>query len=163
VLDLLCKGKQSVIPETVHPGTDRPYEWLTDDTLDMSTSFVPSRELSMLAALAIMGTFISRRYVGPSAGVAPNLYLVGLASTGRGKDGPLKAAKNIFASSGMTHFLGAGDVSSDAAIERLIREKPACLLTMDEIGTCWSAARLSQKAETSQQGLADRIGGEAVR
>jgi hypothetical protein len=132
-------------------------EWI------ISTSFVPSRELSMLAALAIMGTFISRRYVGPSAGIAPNLYLVGLASTGRGKDGPLKAAKNIFASSGMTHFLGAGDVSSDAAIERLIREKPACLLTMDEIGTCWSAARLSQKAETSQQGLADRIGGEAVR
>jgi hypothetical protein len=70
VLDLLCKGKQSVIPETVHPGTDRPYEWLTDDTLDMSTSFVPSRELSMLAALAIMGTFISRRYVGPSASSA---------------------------------------------------------------------------------------------
>jgi hypothetical protein len=114
-------------------------EWI------ISTSFVPSRELSMLAALAIMGTFISRRYVGPSAGIAPNLYLVGLASTGRGKDGPLKAAKNIFASSGMTHFLGAGDVSSDAAIERLIREKPACLLTMDEIGT-WLQEGLARNA-----------------
>jgi hypothetical protein len=32
-----------------------------------------------------------------------------------------------------------------------------------ETDLCWSAARLSQKAETSQLGLADRIGGEAVR
>ena len=34
VLDLLCKGKQTVVPPTIHPDTGKPYEWLTDDTLE---------------------------------------------------------------------------------------------------------------------------------
>ena len=33
VLDLLCRGKQTVIPPTRHPETERPYEWITPDTL----------------------------------------------------------------------------------------------------------------------------------
>jgi hypothetical protein len=67
----------------------------------------------------------------------PNLYLVGLASTATAKDAPLKSAKNLFVDplGGMSHLLGSGDVSSDAAIERLVRQRPACLLPMDEIGS----------------------------
>jgi hypothetical protein len=34
VLDLLAHGKQTVVPPTLHPDTGRPYEWLTDDTLE---------------------------------------------------------------------------------------------------------------------------------
>jgi Bifunctional DNA primase/polymerase, N-terminal len=44
VLDLLCKGKQTVIPPTIHPDTYRPYEWLTDDTLE----YVSPENLPML-------------------------------------------------------------------------------------------------------------------
>ncbi len=68
-------------------------------------------------------------------GLSLNLYLVGLASTATGKDAPLKAAKNLFVDplGGMSHLLGSGDVSSDAGIERLVRQRPACLLPVDEI------------------------------
>lgn len=34
VVDLLAYGTQTVIPPTVHPDTQRPYVWLTDDTLE---------------------------------------------------------------------------------------------------------------------------------
>ena len=33
-VDLLCRGKQSVVPPTLHPGTGQPYVWLTDSTLE---------------------------------------------------------------------------------------------------------------------------------
>lgn len=97
-------------------------------------SFVPSRELSMLAALGVMAAFLSRRYVGPT-GLSPNLYLIGLAGTTRGKDGPLSAAMNFLATTAMTHLLGSGDITSDRGFEKLVRRKPACLLPMDEIGS----------------------------
>jgi Bifunctional DNA primase/polymerase, N-terminal len=98
------------------------------------TSFVPSGELSMLAAIGVMSAFVSRRYVGPT-GLSPNLYLVGLATTTAGKDGPLSAAINLLTTAGMTHLLGSGDITSDKGFEKLVRRKPACLLPMDEIGS----------------------------
>ena len=33
-VDLLCRGKQSVVPPTLHPGTGQPYVWSTDSTLE---------------------------------------------------------------------------------------------------------------------------------
>jgi hypothetical protein len=33
VLDLLCHGRQTIIPPSIHPDTKRPYIWITDDTL----------------------------------------------------------------------------------------------------------------------------------
>ena len=104
-------------------------EWI------MSTSFVPSRELSLIAAIGIVAAFISRRYVSDATGLAPNLYLIGLASTGSGKDAPLRAVKSLFTRhGGMDHFLGGGDFSSDAAIEQLVRAQPCVICPMDEIG-----------------------------
>lgn len=34
MLDLLCAGRQTVMPPTVHPDTGAPYHWLSPDTLD---------------------------------------------------------------------------------------------------------------------------------
>jgi hypothetical protein len=33
VVDLLCHGRQTVLPPTIHPNTLMPYTWVTDDTL----------------------------------------------------------------------------------------------------------------------------------
>ena len=105
-------------------------EWI------MSTSFVPSRELSLIASIGIMAAFMSRRYVGPT-GLSPNLYLVGLASTGAGKDAPLAAVKTVFLGHGssiMRGMLGAGDLTSGPAIQRLVRARAASISPIDEIG-----------------------------
>jgi len=34
VLDLLAHGKQTLLPPTLHPDTQKPYYWLTEDTLE---------------------------------------------------------------------------------------------------------------------------------
>jgi len=34
MLDLLCHGRQTVLPPTIHPGTGSPYRWTTLDTLE---------------------------------------------------------------------------------------------------------------------------------
>lgn len=33
-VELLLHGTQSVVPPTIHPGTGRPYQWITPDTLE---------------------------------------------------------------------------------------------------------------------------------
>lgn len=33
IIDVLCLGRQTVMPPTIHPETNQPYVWLTDDTL----------------------------------------------------------------------------------------------------------------------------------
>jgi len=99
-------------------------EWI------LSASIIPCEELSMMAAVAAMSAFMGRRYVGPT-GLAPNLYLVGLAKTGAGKDGPLSALRRFLLGS---PFMGGDDLVSDAVIERTVREQPACVCPMDEVG-----------------------------
>ena len=102
-------------------------EWI------MSISFRPSRELSLLAAIGYMAAFIGRRYIGPTS-LSPNLYLIGLMGTGGGKDAPLEAVNSLATRGGMPHLLGAGDIGSSSAIERIVRDKPSCISTIDEIG-----------------------------
>lgn len=98
-------------------------------------SIRPSRELAMLAAIGIMAAFAGRRYVGPT-GLTTNMYLCGIASTGVGKDAPLSAAKSLFTTcqGKILNMLGSGDLSSDAVIEKLMRQRPSNLSTIDEVG-----------------------------
>lgn len=37
LLDLLCHGRQTVLPPSVHPKTGQPYVWITPDTLETFT------------------------------------------------------------------------------------------------------------------------------
>ena len=96
------------------------------------SSFVPSRELSLLASIGVMAAFMGRRYVGPT-GLGTSLYLIGLGSTGSGKDGPLSGIQNLL-DGGMRHWLGSGDIASDSVLEKRLRTRPSCVYALDEIG-----------------------------
>ena len=114
-----------------------------------STSFVPSRELSMLAAIGIQAAFQGRRYVGPT-GLGTTLYLIGLASTGSGKDGPLSGIQNLL-DGGMRHWMGSGDIASDSVIEKRLRTRPSCIFALDEVGVLMQ--------QNSSKGAATHISG----
>ena len=114
----------------------RVAEWI------LSASIIPCPELALLAAIGAMTAFMGRRYVGPT-GLAPNLYLVGLAKTGSGKNAPLSAARRLLLGS---RLVGGDDLASDAAIEKTVRQQPVCLCPMDEVGA-WlqeGSARMAQ-------------------
>jgi hypothetical protein len=99
----------------------------------MSVAYRPIPEFAVLCSLAVLSVIFGRRYETPT-GSGLNLYLVGLASTAVGKDDPLDAAQVLLDECGMRHLIGPGDVTSDSAIETVLRVQPCFLMPMDEIG-----------------------------
>ena len=87
----------------------------------------------MLAAIGIQAAFQGRRYVGPT-GLSPNLYIIGLASTGSGKNGPMSSIRKLL-DGPMGCWRGPGDIASDSVVEKRLRTKPSCVCSLDEIGT----------------------------
>ena len=97
------------------------------------TSRRKSPELAIMAALAFMSTFYGRRVVGPT-GSGVNLYLAGIAGPGFGKEAPLQRLVKALQESDLAFLVGAGEVSSASAIEKILRRKPAVVMPWDEIG-----------------------------
>jgi hypothetical protein len=97
------------------------------------TSYRPSREFSMMAAIAFMSALCNRRYVTP-AGFGTNVYLVGLAPPSFGKEHPQNVIKTLAHDTGKSFLLGAGEVSSGSAIEKVVRRAPNSLFIWDELG-----------------------------
>lgn len=97
----------------------------------------PSPHLSLASALAFVSALIGRRYKGPT-GLRSNLYIIGLAESGFGKDITLRAVQNIAASTKMgaavAESLFADKLSSLPGLANKLRRAPACLVQQDEFG-----------------------------
>jgi Bifunctional DNA primase/polymerase, N-terminal len=102
-------------------------EWI------LSTSRRRSPEFSVMASIAFMSAFYGRRVVGPT-GCGVNLYLAGIAGPGFGKEAPLQRLVKVLQDADMAFLVGAGEVSSSSAIEKILRRKPAVVMPWDEIG-----------------------------
>lgn len=102
-------------------------EWI------LATSRRKSPELAIMAALAFMSTFYGRRVVGPT-GSGVNLYLAGIAGPGFGKEAPLQRLVKALQDADLAFLVGAGEVSSSSAIEKILRRKPVVVMPWDEIG-----------------------------
>lgn len=97
------------------------------------TAYRPSREFAMMAGIAFMSALSNRRYVTPS-GFGTNIYLIGLAPPSFGKEHPQNIIKTLCHDSGKPFLLGAGEVSSGSAIEKVVRRAPNSLMIWDELG-----------------------------
>lgn len=111
-----CGGLMGAIAEWVHDTSRRP---------------VP--EFSVLSALAFCAALFGRQAVGPT-GAGLNLYLVGVAGPGFGKEHPLKALQTIAIDSGKQTLIGPGEVTSGSAIEKVARKRPVFVMPWDEMG-----------------------------
>lgn len=99
----------------------------------LESAWRPVPEFSTIGAVAFCTALFGRRYSSPT-GLGLNLYLMGIAGPGFGKDHPLKALQNLLADAGMQHLAGPGDISSDSALEHIVRQRPCFVMPMDEIG-----------------------------
>jgi hypothetical protein len=93
----------------------------------------PVPEFSILASVAFMSVLFGRRAVGPT-GAGLNMYLVGIAGPGFGKEHPLKAVQTLAVDLQMPFLIGPGEVTSGSAIEKVVRKRPVFLMPWDEIG-----------------------------
>jgi hypothetical protein len=98
----------------------------------LANSWVKQENFAFSAALVLLGTLISRKFV--YGGLSSNLYILNVAPSGSGKDAPQQLIKKYLLDINKAHLLGAGDYVSDASLMDGLESKPVRLDIMDEAG-----------------------------
>ena len=97
----------------------------------------PSPHLSLASALALTAGLIGRRYKGPT-GLRSNLYVVGLAESGFGKDITIRAAEALADSTPdgarVSEHIFADKLRSLPGLAGRLRRSPSCIAVIDEFG-----------------------------
>jgi hypothetical protein len=98
-----------------------------------ASAISPQPFLAVGAALSAVGVLAGRRYQAPS-GLRTNLYTIGIADSGGGKDHARKWVKEAFFAAGLHDYLGGNRIASGQAILSALYRHPAMLLQLDEFG-----------------------------
>lgn len=94
----------------------------------------PSPTLNLGAALTYVGALAGRRYEGPT-GLRSNVYVVGLAPSGFGKEHPRAGVKSLASASGtLAKFFGGNKISSSSALRNRVKQNPSLVYMIDEFG-----------------------------
>lgn len=117
-------------------------EWI------LQNSQRPQPLLAVGAALTMFGTVLGRK-IASDTGLRTNLYVVGVAGTGRGKDRARVAIRNILDRSGMADNIGGEDFASGPGLLARVAKCPATLFVPDEFGML--VATISSKTAASHE------------
>lgn len=104
----------------------------------LETARAPVPEFATIAAITFLSAFFGRRYVTPTE-LGLNIYMIGIAGPGFGKDHPRRAIEMLGHSAGMSHLIGPNDVTSDSAIEKVVRRRPCFVMPFDEVGVLFQS------------------------
>ncbi|MDR1079826.1 MAG: bifunctional DNA primase/polymerase [Deltaproteobacteria bacterium] len=123
--------EEDVVPEGIlHPGG------LLEELMDYieKASFRSHPLFALGMSICFVGTLMGEKIL-TSSGLRTNIYVVNLARSGTGKEGPMTAMKHLMFETGtaMDNF-GPSDIASGAALMKSLEKKPSQLLMMDEIG-----------------------------
>jgi hypothetical protein len=98
------------------------------------TSRSPSPTLALGASLAFVGALAGRRYAGPT-NLRTNVYVVGLAESGFGKDHARATIKTLAAKTNLLNrFFGGEDIKSGSALRARVMANPSLVYLIDEFG-----------------------------
>lgn len=89
--------------------------------------------LALAAGICLQAVLCGRK-VRDERGNRSNLYCVGVASSGAGKDHARKVNKNVLFSAGLVEHEGNEDLASDAGLVSAVEAEPASLFQIDEFG-----------------------------
>jgi len=118
-----------------------------------ATSAKPQPALNLGAVLAFMGAAIGRKVKLQNWGLRPNVYILGVAHSGSGKERALSACKEMAQAAGLFEkLIGVEEVASDAGIISSVMEQPAQVMLLDEVSSLISAVN-SQKAGSHMAGV----------
>lgn len=110
-----------------------------DGLLEAIANFVlsngrrPVPEFAMMTAISFLSALYGRKFLTPS-GAGLNVYLVGVAAPGFGKDHALKMLRLLASDTALDKLIGPGEVTSGSAIERVVRRTPSFVMPWDEVG-----------------------------
>jgi hypothetical protein len=100
----------------------------------VSTSLKPQPVLALANTLSFLGAIFGRK-IRMSDDTRTNLYTVGLAPSGSGKEHSRKCCYRITEACGLTEqVIGPEEISSATALVRILQNHPSTLLLFDEVG-----------------------------
>jgi hypothetical protein len=100
---------------------------------NLETAHYPLPELALAGALALMSAITGGKVVD-KVRTRTNLYLIGLAPSGGGKDHSRKLNRNILRAAGHGEVVGPERIGSHAGIISTMAEQWLTLFQLDEIG-----------------------------
>lgn len=102
-------------------------DWIVD------SSSYPSRALALGPALCAVATLAGRAFETPSH-ARTNLYIVGLAESGFGKDHARKCIKNLMEEAGLGRLVGPSRFASAPGLRQSLAAFPSFMSLQDEFG-----------------------------
>ena len=105
----------------------------------LATARRPQPLLSLGASLCAIGALMGRNYRTES-NLRSNLYVVGIADSGSGKNHAREIINETFFEAGLAHHLGGNKIASGAGLLTALHRQPATLFQIDEFGMFLSAA-----------------------
>lgn len=93
----------------------------------------PQPWLAVGAALAALGALMGRK-VRTDTDLRSNLYVIGIAESGGGKDHARKAIKEAFVRAGLAMHLGGEHIASGSGLLAALTREPSSLFQLDEFG-----------------------------
>jgi hypothetical protein len=118
-------------------GLDGVLKILVDHML--ATARRPQPVLAVGASLCALGALMGRKYRTES-NLRSNLYVVGIADSGSGKNHSREIVTELFVEAGLGHTLGGNKIASGAGLLTAVHRQPAILFQIDEFGMFLSAA-----------------------
>jgi hypothetical protein len=123
------------LPDVLCDGLIRDvYEW------NKRTSRGWQPELALSGAIALMATLAGRK-VEDDQNTRTNVYMIGVAPAGAGKDHARKLNRVALVESGAEDYLTPSDIASGAGLATLLNDYPCRLAQLDEFGDLLSAIR----------------------
>ena len=104
-----------------------------------STAKRPQPVLALGASLCAIGALMGRKYRTES-NTRSNLYVVGIAESGAGKNHSRVVINELFRKAGLLQYLGGNKIASGSGLLTAIQRQPAILFQLDEFGMFLSAA-----------------------
>jgi hypothetical protein len=117
----------------------------------ISRSVRPQPLLAVMAATAFVGAMAGRKYQ-TETGLRSNVYIVGLAESGAGKDQARKEVNNIAQAAGVDHLIGGDRLASGPGVVTALHKSPSRLFLLDEIGLMLQAMT-GQKADPHKRDM----------
>jgi len=100
---------------------------------NLDTAIRPQPVLALAGAIALQAVLAGRK-VRDELGNRTNIYTIGVADSGTGKDHARKVNKKVLFQSGAIELEGNEDLASDAGLITAVETQPAVLFQMDEFG-----------------------------
>lgn len=100
----------------------------------------PRPELSLVASICLVGSITGRKIMTKS-GMRTNIYGLGLAPSGSGKEKPRNNNVMALTEAGLSQYLGSESPASDSALISEIADQPSLLLQIDEIHRYFATLR----------------------